>query len=104
MSRLTWDGTAEPKSSGANGNREMLICPVQLTTSTIGNLTRSIHTLAICDDHTENTEHENTGYHADSDLSRDPHPTFAAQRTDPRIATTQAQHPEVSPDRFAQCV
>ena len=30
----------------------MFIFPVQLTTSKIGNLTRLIHTLAICDDHT----------------------------------------------------
>ena len=29
-----------------------LIFPVQLTTGRIGNLTRLIHTLAICDDHT----------------------------------------------------
>ena len=51
MSRLTRDGTAEPvretKFSGANADREMLIFPVQLTTSRIGNLTRLIHTLAI---------------------------------------------------------
>ena len=42
MSRLTWDGTAEPVSRdllGANGDREML------TTSRIGNLTRLIYTL-----------------------------------------------------------
>ena len=38
--------------SGANGNREEFIFPVQLTTSRIGNLTRSILNLAICDDHT----------------------------------------------------
>ena len=39
MSRLTWDGTAEPsretKFSGANGDREIFIFPVQLTTSSI---------------------------------------------------------------------
>ena len=36
------------KFSGANANRETFIFPVQLTTSRIGNLTRLIHTLAIC--------------------------------------------------------
>ena len=49
MSRLTRDGTAEPsretKFSGTHGDRRMLIFPVQLTTSRIGNLTRLIHTL-----------------------------------------------------------
>ena len=49
MSRLTRDGTAEPisetKFSGTHGDRGILIFPVQLTTSTIGNLTRLIHTL-----------------------------------------------------------
>ena len=34
--------------SGANANRVMVIFPGQLTTSRIGNLIRSIHTLAIC--------------------------------------------------------
>ena len=34
--------------SGANGDREKNIFPVQLTTSRIGNLTRLIHTLPIC--------------------------------------------------------
>ena len=51
MSRLTRDGTAEPretKFSGANAEREIFVFPVQLTTSRIGNLTRLIHTLAIC--------------------------------------------------------
>ena len=52
MSRLTREGTAEPsretKLSGANADREIFIFPVQLTTSRIGNLTRLIHTLAIC--------------------------------------------------------
>ena len=38
----------ETKFSGANGDREIFIFPVQLTTSRIGNLTR----LAICDGHT----------------------------------------------------
>ena len=41
-----------PNFSGANGDREKIIFPVQLTTSRIGNLTRLILTLAICDDHT----------------------------------------------------
>ena len=42
----------ENKFSGTNGDREMFIFPVQLTTSGIGNLTRLIHTLAIIrDDH-----------------------------------------------------
>ena len=52
MSRLTRDETAEPvsretKFSGANGDKEMFIFPVELTTSRIGNLTRLILTLAI---------------------------------------------------------
>ena len=38
----------ETKFSGANADREMSIFPVQLTTSRIGNLTRLIHTLAMC--------------------------------------------------------
>ena len=38
----------ETKFSGANGDREIFIFPVQLTTSRTGNLTRLIHTLAIC--------------------------------------------------------
>ena len=47
------DGITEPvsratKFSGANADREMLILPVQLATSRIGNLTRLIHALAIC--------------------------------------------------------
>ena len=49
MKRLTRDGTAEPVSrdqilrhARGQGN---IIFPVQLTTSRIGNLTRSIHTL-----------------------------------------------------------
>ena len=41
----------ETKSLGANGDREILIFPVQLTTSRTGNLTQLILTLAICDDH-----------------------------------------------------
>ena len=44
----------ETNVSGANGDREILIFPVQPTTSRIGNLTRLIHTLlAICGDHTQ---------------------------------------------------
>ena len=46
---------ARLNSQGANGNREKIIFPVQLTTSKIGNLTRLILTLAtdsICDGHT----------------------------------------------------
>ena len=39
----------ETKFSGANAVREIFIFPVQLTTSRIGNFTRLIHTLAICD-------------------------------------------------------
>ena len=35
-----------------NGDREIFIFSVQLTTSRIGNLTRLILTLAKCDDHT----------------------------------------------------
>ena len=38
----------ETKFSGANADREISIFPVQLTTSNISNLTRLIHTLAIC--------------------------------------------------------
>ena len=38
----------EAKFSGVNADREMSIFPVQLTTSRLGNLTRLIHTLAIC--------------------------------------------------------
>ena len=42
----------ETKISGAKGDGEISIFPLQLTTSRIGNLTRLILTLAICDDHT----------------------------------------------------
>ena len=35
----------ETKFSGTHGDRRILIFPVQLTTSRIGNLTRLIHTL-----------------------------------------------------------
>ena len=41
----------ETKFSGANGDREIFIFSVQLTTSRIGNLTWLIHTLAMCDIH-----------------------------------------------------
>ena len=52
MSRLTRDGIAEPVSRDqsfrrANGDREIFIFPVQVTTSRIGNLTRLILNLAI---------------------------------------------------------
>ena len=36
--------SSEIKFSGANGDREKIISPVQLTKSRIGNLTRLIHT------------------------------------------------------------
>ena len=56
MSKLTRDGTAEPVSRDQffrrEGDRDILIFPVRLTARRIGNLTRLIHTLAICDDHT----------------------------------------------------
>ena len=48
------DGTGLPnpsretKFSGTNTDRGILIFPVRLTTSRIDNLTRLIHTLAIC--------------------------------------------------------
>ena len=38
----------EAKFSDANADREVSIFPVQLTTSRIGNLSRLIHTIAIC--------------------------------------------------------
>ena len=51
MSRLTRDGSAEHVSRdqilGTNGEREIFIFRVRLTTSRIGSLTRLIHTLAI---------------------------------------------------------
>ena len=43
MERL--NPSREAKFSGMHGNRGILIFPVQLTTSRIGNLTRLIHTL-----------------------------------------------------------
>ena len=56
MGRLTRDGTAEPVSRDQILRRERgqgnIIFPVQLITSTIGNLTRLILTLAICHDYT----------------------------------------------------
>ena len=53
MSRLTRDGTAEPsretKFSGSNGDREIFLFAVQLTTSRNCNLARLIHTvLYVC--------------------------------------------------------
>ena len=51
INSLCWPSvctTRETKFSGANADREILIFPVQLTTSRIGNFTRLIHTLAIC--------------------------------------------------------
>ena len=52
MSRLTRDGTAETVSRDQILRRERgqgkFIFPVQLTTCRMGNLTRLIHTLAIC--------------------------------------------------------
>ena len=41
------NSSRETKFSGANRDREIFIFPVQLTTSRIGNLARSILTLAI---------------------------------------------------------
>ena len=38
----------ESKFLGTNADREIIIFPLQLTTSRTGNLTRLIHTLAIC--------------------------------------------------------
>ena len=52
MSRLTRDGTAEPVSRDQILRRERgqgnINFPAQLTTCRIGNLTRLIHTLAMC--------------------------------------------------------
>ena len=42
----------ETKFSGTNADRKIIIFPIQLTTRRTGNLTRLIHTIAICDDHT----------------------------------------------------
>ena len=56
MSRLTRDGPTEPISRDQILRHERgqghIQFPVQLTTSRIGNLTRSILTLAICEDRT----------------------------------------------------
>ena len=53
---MTRDGTAETVSRDQVLRRELgqgkNIFPVQLTTSRIGNLTRLIDTLTICDEHT----------------------------------------------------
>ena len=38
----------ETKFSVVNADREIFSFPVQLTTTRIGNLTRLVHTLAIC--------------------------------------------------------
>ena len=52
ISRLARDGTTEPVSRDQilrrEREQEIFIFPVQLTTCRIGNLTRSIHTLATC--------------------------------------------------------
>ena len=40
--------SGETRFSGGNGNREIFIFPIQLTTSKIGNPIRLIHTHAIC--------------------------------------------------------
>ena len=48
MFRQTMQATRETKFSGTNKDREILFFPVQLTTCRTGNLTRVIHTLAIC--------------------------------------------------------
>ena len=46
-----WTRLARPNSQARHGDRGILLFPVQLTTSRIGDLTRLIQT-AICDDHT----------------------------------------------------
>ena len=51
----------ETKFSGANADREIFLFPVQLTTSRIGNRTRLIHTLAVCDDRTYHREFAGIG-------------------------------------------
>ena len=55
MSRLTRDGTAEPVPRDQILRREReqgnIHFPVQRTTCRVGNLSRLIHTVAICDDH-----------------------------------------------------
>ena len=65
--RAGWRGAGllkpsrETKFSGANGDREIFIFPVQLTTSRIGNLTSLVLTLARCDDHMLHTSTLNVG-------------------------------------------
>ena len=60
------NSSRETKFSGANGDSEKHIFPVQPTTSRIGNLTRLIHTLAmydtVCDDHTVQVHAQSTEY------------------------------------------
>ena len=53
MTRNGWTGLATQNFSGANGDKEKNMFPVQLTTSRVGNLTRLIHTLSaiISDDY-----------------------------------------------------
>ena len=46
----------ETKFSGANGDREIFIFHVQLTSSRMGNITLLILTLNIADDHTYTTK------------------------------------------------
>ena len=43
---------SRPNYWGVNGERDVFIFSVPLITSRTGNLTRLIHTLAACDDHT----------------------------------------------------
>ena len=53
-----------PNSEARAGTREIFIFPVQLTTRRIGNLTRLIHTHAICDGpyiHTYSVFHGRSG-------------------------------------------
>ena len=70
MSRLSRGGTVKPvspsretKVSDASGDREILIFPVELTTSRISNLTRLVLTLGICDDHTYTHSPPADGYY-----------------------------------------
>ena len=44
---------ARPNSQARPGTGKISFLPVQLTTTRIGNLTRLIHTLAVCDDRTK---------------------------------------------------
>ena len=56
MSRLTRDGAVEPVSRAQLHRRERgqgnIYFPCSANHEQVGNLTRLIHTLAICDDHT----------------------------------------------------